>query len=110
MIQATFTIQLGSIEKSFDSSGTQICKGTGEIQNYSSREPLMFRCRGTAAVNMTEGCAGVVVGYIDLVDVQTETHKQKITTMVIREFVTTKPGSEPELVGSGYGPKVELEF
>ena len=114
MIQAILTVKFTTLEESLDSSATRVCRGAVEIENYHGKETINWRARGSVTMEMKMNTYGVAVGFLDIVDVQRDrdSYKEKVTTLVIQKFIpiSSSSDSETELVSSGYGPKVELEF
>ncbi len=101
MINTTSTVQIKSVNQTHDKEGSLIAFGIAEFY-YRGREGVVadeipFRSKGAPAVIINEkgvGVHGTVEGYIDQqVDIR-ENYKEKIATLVIRNFVLAEPISE----------------
>ncbi len=101
MISTTTTVTIKSINKTYDQEGSLITFGIAEF-NTRSREGIVideipYRSKGASAVVITErgeGVYGTASGYIDLVVDNKGEYKEKIATLVIRNFVSSQPVSE----------------
>jgi hypothetical protein len=101
MINATSTVRIKSVNQTHDPEGSLIAFGIAEFY-YRGREGVVadeipFRSKGAPAVIINEkgvGVQGILEGYIDQqVDVR-ENYKEKIATLVIRNFVSAEPISK----------------
>lgn len=107
MINSTMSVEIVSFtQKSNDNNGVLNCKGYINFNKYSKdgngNETMPFQAKGSAAKELDEagvGTSGVAIGYLDLQVVDTgRGYKQKICTLVIRNFIPTSSGVNPELV------------
>ena len=94
MINSTQTIQISSINVSFDSLGVKIVSGYCIFQHYSKdglvEECLTYRAKGAPAMSISsEQTTGVAIGYLDLKTIDNGTYKSKVATLVIRNFIPT---------------------
>ncbi|MBR8838793.1 MAG: hypothetical protein DSM106950_33525 [Stigonema ocellatum SAG 48.90 = DSM 106950] len=101
MINATSTVRIKSVNQTHDKEGSLIAFGIAEFY-YRGREGVVadeipYRSKGTPAVIINEkgvGVHGTAEGFIDQqVDIR-ENYKEKIATLVIRNFVSEEPISE----------------
>ena len=100
MINATTTVTIKTVNATHDKEGSLIAFGIAEF-HYRGREGVVtdeipYRSKGAPAVIINEkgvGVHGTADGYIDQqVDIR-ENYKEKIATLVIRNFVS-EPISE----------------
>lgn len=97
MINATFTLQIKSINETHDKQGVKIAYGDCSFQSYSKDglvdTTIPFRAKGSAAVVLAEfgaGISGVATGYLDLEVIDTGNgYKEKRCSLVIRNFIAT---------------------
>lgn len=95
MINATFTLQIKSINETHDQQGVKIVYGDCSFQSYSKDglvdSTIPFRAKGSAAVVLAEFGAeisGVATGYLDLKVIDTGNgYKEKRCSLVIRNFI-----------------------
>ncbi|WP_336229657.1 hypothetical protein [Scytonema sp. PRP1] len=101
MINATSTVRIKSVNQTHDKEGSLIAFGIAEFY-YRGREGVVadeipYRSKGAPAVIINSkgvGIHGTAEGYIDQqVDIR-ENYKEKIATLVIRNFVSAEPISE----------------
>ncbi|MBW4512878.1 MAG: hypothetical protein KME64_41280 [Scytonematopsis contorta HA4267-MV1] len=93
MISTTQTLQIKSLETCFDAEGLQISFGLAEIYSYGNGEPnideIPFRAKGQPALAINKagiGAKGCAQGYIDVAVQPREEYKEKIYSLVIRNF------------------------
>lgn len=112
MINATATVTIKSVNQTHDKEGSLIAFGIAEFY-YRGREGVVadeipFRSKGAPAVIINEkgvGVYGTVEGYIDQqVDIR-ENYKEKIATLVIRNFVSAELISEVEINSNAHSPE-----
>jgi hypothetical protein len=98
MIHTTATINIKSINITHDKEGSLIAFGIAEF-NTRSREGVVadeipFRSKGAPAVIIKErgeGIYGTAEGFIDLLVNDKGNYKEKLATLVIRNFVSLEP-------------------
>ncbi|KAB8333833.1 hypothetical protein SD80_011250 [Scytonema tolypothrichoides VB-61278] len=113
MINATSTVRIKSVNQTHDQEGSLIAFGIAEFY-YRSREGVVadkvpYRSLGVPAVVINEqgsGIYGTAEGYLDLQIDNRGEYKEKITTFVIKNFVTAQPINELTQTSSN-SPKPE---
>jgi hypothetical protein len=101
MINTTTTITIKSINKTHDKEGSLITFGIAEFNTRSRAgvvaDEIPYRSKGAPAVIIDErgeGTYGTAEGYIDLMVDNKGDYKEKIATLVIRNFVSSQQKSE----------------
>lgn len=99
MIQTFMTGTIMFIEEKLSDDGQLVCNGRFQFvaadagaDREEIKDEFVFRCKGLPAMAIKEcgiGGTGVCQGYIDLKLVQKEGYKDKIPTLVIRNWVST---------------------
>lgn len=97
MINTTMTIEIKTLEETFDDKGTKISYGTASFNYYSKDgrvlDDIPIRAKGTPAVAIASagvGSTGLGIGYLDLEITDTgKGYKQKNACFVIRTFIVT---------------------